>query len=387
MLPLCTKESPFRCPEGNLYLQCDGVAMGSPLGVLFAQAYMSHVEAKVMQIVPAPYIYCRYIDDVFVDVQDEAHLDTLKAELERNSVLKFTVDKSIDNKMPFLDVDVDGSRGNFVTQVYRKQTNTGHCLNGRSECPVRYKTSVIRAYVRRALKACSTWELIHQEFERLKQIFANNGYDQEMVEQEIQKMLDARRAQDPTPPDAELNGATHKLWYKGTMSSSYKTEEKILRDIVSRNCIPVNANDKITLNVYYQSPRVSGMVMRNNLACVPSLLKATNVVYRFKCTIGDCARLSNSTYIGHTSTTVSRRITMHLQDGALLRHLDRCHGVSLTRDMMVDNTTILARCSDRRRLQILEAVYIRDMDPIINRQLNMRGALTLFDSAPLAARA
>ena len=141
------------------------------------------------------------------------------------------------------------------------------------------------------------------------------------------------------------------------------------------------------MNIYYQSPRVSGMVMKNNLACVPSLLKETNVVYRFKCTLGDCARLPNSTYIGHTSTTVSRRITMHLQDGAPLRHLDRCHGVPLTRGMMVDNTTVLARCSDRRRLQILEAVYIRDMDPIINRQLNMRGALTLFDSAPLAARA
>ena len=387
MLSLCTKESPFRCPEGNLYLQCDGVAMGSPLGVLFAQAYMSHVEGKVMQIIPAPFIYCRYIDDVFVDIQDEAHLATLKTELERNSVLKFTVDKSIDSKMPFLDVDVDGSGGSFITQVYRKQTNTGHCLNGRSECPARYKTSVIRAYVRRALKTCSTWELIHQELERLKQIFANNGYDQNAVEQEIRRMLDTRLVQEQGPSADGTTGTTHKLWYKGTMSSSYKTDEKILRSIVSRNCIPANANDKITLNVFYQSPRVSGLVMKNNLSCVPSLLRSTNVVYKFKCTLGDCARLPNSTYIGHTSTTVSRRITMHLQEGGPLRHLDRCHNVPLTRDMMVCNTSILARCSDKRRLQILEAVYIRDMDPIINRQLNMRGALTLFDSAPLAARA
>ena len=78
---------------------------------------------------------------------------------------------------------------------------------------------------------------------------------------------------------------------------------------------------------------------------------------------------------------------MHLQDGAPLRHLAESHDAVLTRDLMVENTSILARCDDRRRLQILEAVYIRDMDPLINRQLNLCGALTLFDSAPFAARA
>ena len=251
---------------------------------------------------------------LIVDI-DEAHLATLKTELERNSVLKCTVHKSIDSKMPFLDVDIDDSGGKFITQVYRKQTN----LNGSSECPARYKTSVMRAYVRRALNTCSTWGLIHQELERLKQIFANNGYDQNVVEQEIRRMLDTRLAQELSADDTTC--ITHKLWYKGTMSSSYKTEEKILRNIVSRNCIPVNAEDKIALNIFCQSPRVSGMVMKNSLSCVPSMLRSTNVVYKFKCTLGDCARLPNSNYIGHTSTRVSRRITMHLQEGPPLATL------------------------------------------------------------------
>ena len=37
LLLLCTKEAPFLSPSGQLYKQVDGVAMGSPLGVLFAK--------------------------------------------------------------------------------------------------------------------------------------------------------------------------------------------------------------------------------------------------------------------------------------------------------------------------------------------------------------
>ena len=53
---------------------------------------------------------------------------------------------------------------------------------------------------------------------------------------------------------------------------------------------------------------------------------------------------------------------------------------------MVDNTTVLCKCTNRRKLHALEAVYIRDCDPSINRQVNARGTLTLFDGAPLGAR-
>ena len=69
MLYLCTKEAPFRCPEGNLYQQANGVAMGSPLGVLFAECYISSVEDQVLQsLATQPYIYCRYVDDICVDI-------------------------------------------------------------------------------------------------------------------------------------------------------------------------------------------------------------------------------------------------------------------------------------------------------------------------------
>ena len=77
---------------------------------------------------------------------------------------------------------------------------------------------------------------------------------------------------------------------------------------------------------------------------------------------------------------------MHLQDGAPLRHMQQEHNMELTRYMMVQNTIVLARCSKRKKLQALEAVYIRDSDPWINRQMNLQGSLVVFDPAPLRAR-
>ena len=144
--------------------------------------------------------------------------------------------------------------------------------------------------------------------------------------------------------------------------------------------------NEIQLTVYYQSPSTSKLVMTNNVSRDTSDLKATNVIYEFHCPIGDCARRNNSSYIGHTTTTLSRRITMHLQNGAPERHIRLNHDKTLTRSMMVNNTSIIAKCSKKKKLAILEAVYIRDRDPIINRQMDMRGTLSLYDGRPLAPR-
>ena len=39
----------------------------------------------------------------------------------------------------------------------------------------------------------------------------------------------------------------------------------------------------------------------------------------------------------------------------------------------------LRQLNDARRLTVLEAIYIRNMDPAINRQVNASGVLQLYD--------
>ena len=68
---------------------------------------MSHIEARALAKVSSPpFTYCRYIDDIFVDVCGDEQIEQLKQELEDASVLSFTIEKSVNNQLPFLDVAI-----------------------------------------------------------------------------------------------------------------------------------------------------------------------------------------------------------------------------------------------------------------------------------------
>ena len=358
---------------------------GVPLGVLFAQAFMAEVEEHALaDDETRPNMYYRYIDDIIVDVEDDTALDILKGKLEEFSGLRFTVDRSVENRISFLDIDIDGSDSTqFATTVHRKATDAGKCLHGESQCPERYKVSVIRSYVYRALKHCSSWALVHEELQRVKQMLISNGYSAQMVDNQIRGALHWHLGTTTTATKPEV---VHNIYYRNTMSPSYKTDEKVLRGIIHRNCKVQNPTHEPKLNIYYKSPKTSSLILRNNPTNDNSPLKQTNLIYHYKCTTGDCALLPNSGYIGKTTTSLSRRLTMHLQSGGPLTHMDKHHHQRLTRQDLTSNTTILARGLSGRYLTALEAVFIRDMDPLINKQVNARGTLSLYDGAPLGAR-
>ena len=48
LLLTCTTKTPFRHPNGGIYLQVDGVSIGSPLGPLMRNFYMAHIENTVL---------------------------------------------------------------------------------------------------------------------------------------------------------------------------------------------------------------------------------------------------------------------------------------------------------------------------------------------------
>ena len=63
LLYLCTKEVHFMFND-EIYIQSDGVAMGSPLGPLLANVFMTSLEEEVIPKL-TPYLcnWKRYVDD------------------------------------------------------------------------------------------------------------------------------------------------------------------------------------------------------------------------------------------------------------------------------------------------------------------------------------
>lgn len=95
-------------------------------------------------------------------------------------------------------------------------------MNHLSECPEKYKRSVVFTLLNRAYKVSSDWNKFHDEVERLGQLFTNNNYPMKMIEEETKKFLDKII----TEPEKEDDRVIHNLFYQNQMTSQYKQDEK-----------------------------------------------------------------------------------------------------------------------------------------------------------------
>lgn len=106
--------------------------------------------------------------------------------------------------------------------------------------------------------------------------------------------------------------------------------------------------------------------MKNNHNPPPTKIQKTNVVYEFRCPLHQHGHVES--YIGHTSTTLSRRLTMHNQSGSILNHFQAHHKIRPTRTQLTENTEIIATGKTKHILAIKEALLILQHNPKINKQ-------------------
>ena len=138
-----------------------------------------------------------------------------------------------------------------------------------------------------------------------------------------------------------------------------------MKDIIYKNVAPTDENTRITLTIYYKSRKTSQLLLRNRPADYKTPLQEDHVIYQHTCNSKECGPCS---YIGMTRTTLSRRLTCHLSSGAIKQHYSGRNHNQITRQNLVENTVILDRENDPRRLFFLEAIYINIMQPSINIQ-------------------
>ena len=117
----------------------------------------------------------------------------------------------------------------------------------------------------------------------------------------------------------------------------------------------------VRLIIYYNKFRTSNLIISNNFSPSTELLDKTNVAYMFKCPLGDCVSKENNIYVGHTTTTLSRQLTIHLNDSrSIALHL-KTHSILKSKfwKILVENTTIIAHEINKLQLQILEDLHIK----------------------------
>ena len=153
--------------------------------------------------------------------------------------------------------------------------------------------------------------------------------------------------------------------------------KKIIRD----NVTVKQSNNRLRIIIYYKNLKSCNLVMRNNLGKKPErLLSKCSLVYQFTCPEDECIHsISRQCYVGQTVCSLSRRLSNHLQNGAIKEHFDIVHHKKITRKVLEDNTIIRYVERDRQRLLLLEALIILLERPVLNQQFTgMNRVLTLF---------
>ena len=101
LLKICATEYPFYSRTGDLYVQKDVISMRTPLGPTFANFYMCKLENKAFSSLQnKPKVFCRYVDDCFLVINNISQLDALRKFFESNSVLKFTIEIEVNKSYP-----------------------------------------------------------------------------------------------------------------------------------------------------------------------------------------------------------------------------------------------------------------------------------------------
>ena len=118
LLRAATKDQLFTFND-QLYEQTDGVAMGSPLGPLLANAFMCSIEETLERDGNMPTYYKRFVDNTLTIMPNKTSADNFLNILNQcHSSIKFTMETESNSMLPFLGTQLLNKHTHVETKVY-----------------------------------------------------------------------------------------------------------------------------------------------------------------------------------------------------------------------------------------------------------------------------
>lgn len=338
--------------NGALYEQTDGVAMGSPLGPLLANVFMSSIEDTLERQRKLPSYYRRYVDDTLTVMPDLATATTFLHTLNSaHTSVKFTMEVEKNSKLPFLGTELLNHAPRIETKVYVKPTNTGLLLHYQSHVDNRYKRSLLKTMLDRAHRLSSSWAHFSDECDRLKKVFARLKYPGRLVNSTINTFLQSRivGTQPTQTPKEPISIVRVVIPFKDQESANYvKKELKNLSMKVQTTVQPVFVSRKVSQDLKVREIK-------------PQIVNQQRVVYQFQCDLCDAG------YVGYTRGHLHTRVDGHKRKASsIYKHYHEQHS-EVPKDLL-KRFSILKKCSNKFDCLVNEMLFIRDLKPTLNVQ-------------------
>ena len=345
--------------NNELYLQLDGVAMGSPISCTLANLFLGYYEKKWLDDCPLefkPKLYKRYVDDTVLIFDNQQQASNFLNYLnDKHDNIKFTLDQESDNKMPFLDTIFDKTSTSF--SIYRKPTFSGLGTSFLSHCPKVFKLNAVKTLLFRAYSICSNFNLLHEEIEFLMKFFTTNGYPCNVVYKCIRLFLE--NVYNPKVPNVTVPKLN--FYCKLPYISNHEKLDRELRCCLDRFYPQLNFkfvfNNNFKLN--------SLLPFKDKL---PESLRS-GIIYCYNCPncqvgyLGSSKKALKTRYCQHAG--ISDRTGRDLlvkQQSSIRDHNEECNQARVN----FENFKVLDTCSNEQDLRILESIYIHKLKPCLN---------------------
>ena len=322
-----------------------------------------------------PIIYKRYVDDIFATFKSTLDRDLFFTTLNtahRN--LSFTMEIPT-SSLPFLDVAVTIQNDTYHTGIYRKPTNTGVLMHYNSMVPTKWKRALVKCFVNRAFKICSSYKTFKIELNKIELMFTKNGYPRQFITSIIDDFMQLNKISDKTyqrgnylNTKPKIDDCTKKAYFAVPFvgNASIKLQNTVKSELIKHN---------ITIIFTYSTTSVGSYF---NLKTHCSKLFKSSVVYKFTCS-GD----QSVSYIGETKRQLFKRVAEHTKSdhkSAVFDHLYNCTKCQDSRNIM-EHFEILTSTTTNN-IYSLEALLIKKFRPVLNMQLGpgngTRTSLSLY---------
>ena len=171
--------------DNNIYKQINGLPMGSPLSATLANIVMEESETKIInELTYYIKFYYRYIDDTLICLPNNKINDILYKFNQIHPKLIFTLEKSVNDSINFLDLNIKVENNKIITNWYRKDVWSGRYLHFYSNHSLSNKIGIIYSLTDRAILL--SHDKFHSEnLNLVKETLIKNGYPLDLLNDKI----------------------------------------------------------------------------------------------------------------------------------------------------------------------------------------------------------